>query len=498
MTALLIVLSIILIAVVAIQIGRVADLATKIRGEEEMQEINNRRQGSFMLVFLPFFLVLTIGSGIYFRNYMFGFGAMDAASEHGPILDRLFNITLFFTGIVFIITQIALFYFAFKYRGRKGKKADFIAHDNKLEIVWTLIPAVVMTFLVIGGLDAWNEVMADVGPDEDYVEIEATGYQFGWAVRYPGPDGKIGEKDFQLISGNNPLGQNWEDEKNIDDFQASEIYLPVNKKVRVRITSKDVLHNFYLPHFRVKMDAVPGMPTYFVFTPTKTTEDFRKQLSQYPEYQIPADPEDPKGPKLWEAFDYELACAELCGRSHFAMRLPVKVVSEQEYEAWTATQPSYYMSTIRNTDEDPYKDRLFESEISSRKAAFNDKLETALGAESSAEKVFQLDYVTFETGSANLTPLSSYELDNIVEAMGKYTDMRIELAGHTDNTGEADANQVLSESRARTVFDYLVENGVSADRLRARGYGQNQPVDTNDTEDGRENNRRTEFRILAQ
>lgn len=498
MTALLIVLSIILIAIVAVQIGRVTELATKIRGEEEMQKIINGRQGLLALIFIPFFLVLTIGSGVYFKNYMFGFGAMNAASAHGPALDRMFNITLFFTGIVFILTQIALFYFAYKYRGRKGHKADFIAHDNKLEIVWTLIPAVVMTFLVIGGLDAWNEVMADVGPDEDYVEIEATGYQFGWAVRYPGPDGKIGEKNFQLISGNNPLGQNWEDEKNIDDFHASEIYLPVNKKVRVRITSKDVLHNFYLPHFRVKMDAVPGMPTYFVFTPTKTTEEFRKQLSKYPEYQVPADPTDPKGPKLWEAFDYELACAELCGRSHFAMRLPVKIVSEAEYETWAASQPSYYMSTIRNTEDDPFKGQLFDSEISARKAEFNDKLETALAAESADEKAFQLEYVNFETGSANLTALSRYELENIVEAMAKYPGLRIELAGHTDNTGEAEANQTLSENRAEAVYNFLVEKGVSADRLRARGYGQNQPIDTNDTDAGREKNRRTEFRIIAQ
>ena len=287
MTALLIFLSLILIAVVAVQIGKVTELASKIRGEAEMEEINNKRQGTYLLGFVALFLFFSIASSIWYKNYMFGFGAMNAASEHGPTLDRLFNITLFFTGIVFIITQILLFYFAFKYRGKRNQVASFIPHDNKLEIVWTVIPAVVMTFLVIGGLDAWNEVMADVAPGEEYIEIEATGFQFGWAVRYPGADGKLGEKNFRLINGANPLGQDWEDEKNIDDFHVSEIYLPVNKQIRVRITSKDVLHNFYLPHFRVKMDAVPGMPTYFVFTPTKTTEEFRQQLRDYPEYQKP-------------------------------------------------------------------------------------------------------------------------------------------------------------------------------------------------------------------
>jgi len=354
MTALLVLLSIILIAIVAVQIGKVTDLASKIRGEEDMQESINKRQGAYLLLFLILFIVLSIGTGVMYKNYMFNFG-MEAASEHGPILDRLFNVTLFFTGIVFVVTQVLLFYFAFKYRGRKGQKASFISHDNRLEIVWTLIPAVVMTFLVIGGLDAWNEVMGDVKDGEEYIEIEATGYQFGWSIRYPGADGLLGEKNFRLIDGTNPLGQNWEDEKNLDDFQASEIYLPVNKKIRVRITSKDVLHNFYLPHFRVKMDAVPGMPTYFVFTPTKTTEEFRQQLKKFPEYQIPDDETDPTGPKLWETFDYELACAELCGSSHYAMRLPVKVVSEAAFAEWVGQQASFYESTIKGTDNDPLR-----------------------------------------------------------------------------------------------------------------------------------------------
>ncbi len=498
MTALLILLSVILIAVVAVQIGKVSELATKIRGEAAMEEITNKRQGAYLFGFMVIFLFVTAISGYAYRNYMYGFGAMNAASEHGPILDKMFNVTLVVTGIVFIGTQIALFYFGWKYSGKKSNKATFIPHNNTLEIWWTVIPAIVMTFLVMSGLDAWNEVMADVEPGEEYLEIEATGYQFGWAVRYPGADGKIGEKYFREINGTNPLGQVWTDEKNVDDFHASEIYLPVNKQIRVRITSKDVLHNFYLPQFRVKMDAVPGMPTYFVFTPTKTTEEFRQQIRDYPEYQIPADPEDPTGPELWEQFDYELACAELCGRSHFAMRLPVKVVSQEEFDEWFNSQPSYYMSNIRGTDADPFKDQLFDSEIRERKVEFNDKLESALSATAPDEKVFRLDYVTFETGSAALTSLSRYELDNVVEAMGKYPVMNVELAGHTDNTGDADANFTLSESRAQTVYDYLVEKGVTEDRLRARGYGQNQPIDTNDTDAGREKNRRTEFRIIAQ
>lgn len=362
MTALLVLLSIVLITIITVQIGKVSELASKIRGEEEMQDIINRRQSVYMIIFMVIFLIGCVVSGIYYKDYMLGFGPHTAASEHGSILDNLFKVTLFFTGIVFVITQILLFYFAFKYRARKGAKASFISHDNRLEIIWTIVPAVVMTFLVVSGLDAWNTVMADLTDEEDFLEIEATGFQFGWNLRYPGPDGQLGEKNFKLISGSNPLGQNWQDEKNLDDFHPGEIVLPKGKKVRVRITAQDVLHNFYLPHFRVKMDAVPGMPTYFVLTPMKTTEEYRQELSNYPEYNVPADPKDPESKMLWEVFDYELACAELCGRGHYSMRRLVRVVEQDEFEAWQAQQQSYYFSNVRGKEDDPWKNRVFEGE----------------------------------------------------------------------------------------------------------------------------------------
>lgn len=496
MTFLLGFICLLLITVIVVQIGRVTELATKIRGEEEMQEIVNKRQATYSLVFLVVFLIGCFVSAYQYKGFMLGYGPHQAASAHGSSLDSMFNVTLFFTGIVFVLTHIALFYFAWKYRGDKNRKATFMPHDNRLEIVWTAIPAVVMAFLVIRGLDTWNEVMADVNPDEDYIEIEATGYQFAWTIRYPGPDGKLGAKNFKMISGLNPLGQDWKDVKNVDDIHADKIVLPVNKKVRVRITARDVLHNFYLPHFRLKMDAVPGMPTYFVFTPTVTTEEYRERLSEYPEYQQP-DPNEPDK-QLWETFDYELACAELCGNGHYSMRRQVEIVSEEEYQQWLNQQSSYYMTSIRGTENDPNTDVLFESEIEARKQEFSDKLEAALSAESTAEKVLEFDYVNFETGSANLTSLSHYELDNLAEAMKSNPNLTIEISGHTDNTGEAEANQQLSEERAQAVYSYLVDKDIDPSRLSAVGYGQNRPVDTNETEEGRAKNRRTEFRILTQ
>lgn len=364
MTALLILICLILITIVVVQIGRVTELASSIRGEEDSQYESNKWNGLLSVIFLVLFLAGTVISAWYYKNWMLGFGPHDAASAHGSKIDFLFNLTLFFTGIVFIITHIALFWFSWKYRGRKGHKADFISHNDKLEVIWTIIPAVVMALLVVGGLDAWNEIMSDVAEDEEHIEIEATGVQFNWLIRYPGADGKLGARNYKLISGLNPIGQDWTDVKNHDDLQPSEIVLPVGKKVRVRIIGRDVLHNFYLPHFRVKMDAVPGIPTYFVFTPSKTTEEYRQELSRYKEYQVPADPADPEGKQLWEVFNYELACAELCGSGHFSMRRIVRIVSDAEYEEWLAQQSSYYLANIRNGDEDPLKGQMIEIEKS--------------------------------------------------------------------------------------------------------------------------------------
>ncbi len=355
MVTLLVVLCLILLVIVVIQIGRVSEMAGMIRGEEDVQLNSNFWNSRLGLVFMVLFLLGTIGSAIYYKNYMLGYGPHTAASIHGVSMDQLFNMTLFFTGIVFVVTQIILFWFAYKYRGREGQKALYLSHDNRLELVWTAIPAVVMAILVVFGLNTWNEIMQEVDPDGDHIELEVTGYQFGWIARYPGEDGVFGAKDFTKIRGINPLGQVWEDPANHDDFHASEIVLPVNRQVKVRLAARDVLHSFFLPHFRVKMDCVPGTPTHFVFTPTMTTEEYRENLSQYAEYQVKEDPNDPNSRMLWETFNYELACAELCGTGHSSMRMIVRVVEEFEYRQWKESQSSYYLSTIRNTENDPFQ-----------------------------------------------------------------------------------------------------------------------------------------------
>ena len=503
MTLLIVLICLAMLAVIVVQISRVRELSAAIRGEAEARRKATDRNGIGLMAFMVVFLVLTVVSAIYYTDYMIGYGPWSSASEHGGLIDSMINQTLLFTGIAFVLTHIALFYFAHKYRETAREKADYISHDNRLEILWTAIPTVVMTYLVVGGLDVWNKVMADVVTDEnmvvgvDYNEIEATGYQFGWDIRYPGEDDLIGTKNFRLITAINPLGQDWEDPKNHDDFSAAEVVLPVNKPVRVRITSKDVLHNFYMPHFTVKMDAVPGMPTYFVFTPTITTDSMRQRLRQEAEWQVPFDVNDPEAGERWENFNFELACAELCGTGHWGMKKVVRIVEEAEFADWRKDQQSTYMRDIRNTDADPYKGQPIQYELDLQKRELTADLTNAQYAVDSADRVVRLRNVSYQTGSSALTAVSSYELDNVVEYLQQNPDVSFALAGHTDNVGDADGNRNLSQARAQIVADYLTENGIRRDRIRGiNGYGDSAPVGDNATEEGRAENRRTEFIVV--
>ena len=487
----------VLIGIIAVQIGKVTDLAAQIRGEEEIARRSNDRSAIWMVIFMVVFLVLCVASAWYYKDSMLGYGPHTSASAHGGILDSLFNATLFYTGIVFVITHVLTFWYAYKYRAKPGRKAIFFSHSNKLEMIWTAAPAIVMTILVVQGLVAWNEIMPDVDPDEEYIEIEATGYQFAWDIRYPGADGKLGTKNYKLIDqATNPVGQDWTDEKNIDDFHAIDIVLPVDQKVRVRITAKDVLHSFYLPHFRVKMDAIPGLPTYFIFTPTRTTEDYRQGLKDYPEYQVPFDEDDPTGPQRWEMFDYELACAELCGKGHYSMRRVVKIVSEEEYHKWLSEQSSFYLTNIRNSESDPFKGQLLPIESKMRASELKSEVETAISNEDYTGTI-RLNHLFFETGSALLKDDSEFELNNISDILSQHQGVNIEILGHTDSTGDTQSNQILSQERANNVMRYLQNKGVSLDRLNAIGLGQTRPADTNDTAEGRQNNRRIEMRIVS-
>lgn len=284
-------------------------------------------------ILMPAFLIIGFAAIIYEVSIHSEFLLLsNSASAHGESLDNMFNITLIITGIVFVITHILLFVFAAKYRHQKNKKAYFYPDNHKLEIFWTVIPAIVLTILVMIGFFTWKDVMYEKETDAELPVVEVLAQQFAWFVRYPGESGVLGKTDYTLFSHNN-LGLDFSDENAQDDILSYELVLPVNQEVILRLRSKDVLHSAYFPHFRMQMYTVPGMPTQFRFTPTITTKEMRKILDN-------------------ENFNYELACNQICGVAHYNMRMIVRIVEPEEYQTWIRQQKPYYENfAIKGTEE---------------------------------------------------------------------------------------------------------------------------------------------------
>lgn len=280
-----------------------------------------------------FAIFLVVGLyGVYWEYTVHGSMILpDAASEHGKKIDDMFNITLIITTIVFIATHIVLFAFAYLYRSTGERKAYYYPHNNALERVWTIVPALVLTVLVLMGFLTWRSIFYKIeDPNNKALSIEVTSSQFQWDVRYPGADGIVGLKSYKRITAFNALGIDFNDKHSLDDQFADEIVLPVNKPVRFILTSKDVLHSFYMPHFRVQLNTVPGMTSYFEFTPTVTTEEMKAKTN------------DP-------SFKYLLLCAKICGTNHYNMQKPVRIVTESEYKEWVVKQGTYLTNDLRKT-----------------------------------------------------------------------------------------------------------------------------------------------------
>jgi len=277
---------------------------------------NNKTNAFLFIVFLVVGFTLLFWYSI--KNY--DVYQIPIASEHGVTTDRLFWITMAITGVVFMITQVLLFYFPYRYQHSTSRRALFFPENNRLEFIWTIVPAIVLTVLVVYGLVVWNKVMSPAPENAEVIEI--MGYQFAWKVRYPGKDEELGAYDFRIVDATNEFGLAFTDRAHFDDFSPRELHLPKGQSVEFRIRARDVLHSVFAPHFRLKMDAVPGMPTRFWFVPTKTTAEMRIETGN-------------------PDFNYEIACAEVCGRGHFSMRLLVVVEEPEAYEKWKASQESW-------------------------------------------------------------------------------------------------------------------------------------------------------------
>ncbi|KEQ29926.1 cytochrome c oxidase subunit II [Pedobacter antarcticus] len=311
----------------------IAIIGKALRVYELTREAQDKPEGinwnTINAVLFILFLIVGLG-GVYFEYTVHGSMILpDAASEHGKKIDQMFNITLILTTIVFIGTHIVLFVFSYIYKHSGKRKAYYYPHNNALERIWTIVPALVLTVLVLMGFLTWRSIFYKIeDPNNKPISIEVTSQQFSWTIRYPGADGVVGLKNYKLITGTNGLGMDFNDKNNLDDQMAEEMVIPVNKPVRLILTSKDVLHSFYMPHFRVQLNTVPGMTSYFEFTPTITTADMQAKVN------------DP-------AFKFLFLCSKICGSGHYNMQKVVRVVSQAEYDAWIAEQPLIINNDLR-------------------------------------------------------------------------------------------------------------------------------------------------------
>ncbi len=321
MKELLIVALCALVFIVIFQISKASEYVSFLKGEQKTRKQNNKINAALFLGMLIFGLIgVWYCNDLYYGKTLFPQGS---ASVEGEDIDRMFMITTLVTGIVFLITQILLFGFAFKYQEQDGRKAFYFPHDNRLELIWTGVPAVVLAVLVVFGLRAWLKITGDA--PKDSVVVEVTGHQFGWEFRYPGVDGVLGKKNYKLTTATNSLGVDFNDKAAKDDIRTSStMYIPVGKPVKMVINAQDVIHDVGLPHFRLKMDAVPGIPTTQWFTPKWTTEEMKKRTGN-------------------PNFVYEISCDQMCGAGHYSMRGVITVVSEADYKKWLLEQkPEYY------------------------------------------------------------------------------------------------------------------------------------------------------------
>ena len=398
MDKLIIVIAVILAVVAIAQLTRIYELSSNLRKkrEEDLSYVDNSINAGLMLVFM----LLFFGSAIYMMSEYGRGGMPPAASAHGRGDDMLIGqddlLMLNFAIIVFVffLTNFLLFFFAWKYRMKPGNKATYFAHSNKLELVWTVVPALVLAVIIILGLKQWNEV---TGPASDEaIRVELYSKQFDWTVRYSGEDNKLGRTDYRLVTTDNPLGivtganidsaltkmdaeiirltNDLNDSSKVFSAKKEEsmelqrdrferirrvlfnmkntnndsldvygqndvtmasndtLYLWKGKEYEFQFRSQDVIHSAYFPHFRAQMNTVPGMKTRFKFKPIMTTDEMREEIGD-------------------EKFNYILMCNKICGSAHSNMKLDVVVLDTKEYF-------DYVYRLGEDTNEDGVKDKF--------------------------------------------------------------------------------------------------------------------------------------------
>ncbi|MDA0317610.1 MAG: cytochrome c oxidase subunit II [Bacteroidetes bacterium] len=356
MTGLLTILILLGITIAIWQMVKIFDLAQANKDNSQIaNDKDNSVNGYLMLAFLGFIYLITIISFALWGDLPL---VSNSASEHGPEIDRLMIISMVVIFIVQTITQFLLHYFAFKYKGEKGRKALFYADNDKLEFIWTIIPVITLAGLIMYGLFTWNDIM-NIDEEEDPIVVELYAQQFNWKARYAGEDNVLGKANVRLINLDNAniLGLDESDPNAQDDIITTELHLPVGKPILFKMRSQDVLHSAYMPHFRAQMNCVPGMITQFAFTPTFTTEEMRLNPEIYEKVRNINKIRNENSKKLQAKgeepldryeFDYLLLCNKICGKSHYNMQMKIIVETEEEYNAWLQEQKIFKNSLVQN------------------------------------------------------------------------------------------------------------------------------------------------------
>ena len=311
----LILIAIVLFCIAAGQIMKIFELSSAMRGEKQyvVTDKDNRLNGRLMLTFLIAFFGFCVWQYVKYEDKLLPV----SASEEGVELDWLLNFNFIIIIIIFFVTNACLFWFAYKYHGRTGHKATYYPENHKLELLWTIVPGIVLSVIIVLGLKTWTKITRE--PDgEQYMLVELYPKQFDWTARYSGDDNELGFANYKFITAANPLGVDSNDAKSYDDFLVNpggELHLLKGKRVKFVFRSRDVIHSAYFPHFRQQMNCVPGMTTQLHFVPTITTDSMR---------MITNDP----------SFDYVLLCNKICGASHYNMQLKIVVDEPEAFKKW--------------------------------------------------------------------------------------------------------------------------------------------------------------------
>jgi cytochrome c oxidase subunit II len=332
----LIIITIVLGVVALARLMKIMEISALLRGDDvnAMKDSDSKNNAIVWVVFgLGFFYFF------YWQVQKYSAQLLPiSASEHGVETDKLFAVSLSLITVVFFITHIFLFYFIFRYYAKKGQKSEFFAHSTKLELVWTIVPTIVLTSLIVYGIQTWNKITTPAPEDTAVIELYAK--QFDWTARYAGKDNKLGNSSFRLIEGSNDLGIDVNDPHAADDkIVRGEFHIPVGKPVNFLFHSRDIIHSAYMPHFRAQMNCVPGMTTRFHFVPTITTAEMKAKTNN-------------------ENFDYILLCNKICGASHYNMQIKIVVDTPEEYERWLSEKKTFAEQNAPKAEEAPKTDSL--------------------------------------------------------------------------------------------------------------------------------------------